>query len=308
MTNHLINYGNNDMSNIRSKTEDLEILLAVADQGGFSAAANVLDIQVAKVSRAVARLELQHGCSLFTRTTRKVTPTQEGEHFVAAIRQAMDNIAQAEQVLSEQQHRPQGRLRVDAASPFVLHQLVPLVEPFRELYPDIELQLVSNESFIDLIEKRTDLAIRIGALGDSGLHATPLGRSPLYLLASPMYLQKYGKPTNLDALSAHEFIGFSDTPLLNKLPSTPPILLRPNISASSGETIRQLCLAGNGIALLSNFMTREDIESGRLIRLLPELIESPNGREQVQAVYYKHSPLATRIDVFLSFIKSRLTL
>jgi DNA-binding transcriptional LysR family regulator len=83
------------MNGIRSKTEDLEILLAVADHGGFSAAANALDIQVAKVSRAVARLEQEHACSLFTRTTRKVSLTQEGERFINAIRHAMEQIALA---------------------------------------------------------------------------------------------------------------------------------------------------------------------------------------------------------------------
>jgi len=296
------------MNGIRSKTEDLEVLLAVADHGGFSAAANALDIQVAKVSRAVARLEQEHACSLFTRTTRKVSLTQEGERFINAIRHAMEQIAVAEFALTEQKARPSGRLRVDAASPFVLHQLVPLVKPFRAAYPDIELELVSNESFTDLIEKRTDLAIRIGGLTDSGLHASLLGRSPLHLVASPDYLKAFGTPHTLDELTQHAIIGFSDIANLNKLPTTPVISLPTHIKASSGETIRQLCLAGNGIALLSNFMVSKDIRSGHLVSLLVESIDSPNPREQVQAVYYKHTKLASRIEAFLNFIKTRLDL
>lgn len=296
------------MNGIRSKTEDLEILLAVADHGGFSAAANALDIQVAKVSRAVARLEQEHACSLFTRTTRKVSLTQEGERFINAIRHAMEQIAVAEFALTEQKTRPSGRLRVDAASPFVLHQLVPLVKPFRAAYPDIELELVSNESFTDLIEKRTDLAIRIGGLTDSGLHASLLGRSPLHLVASPDYLKAFGTPNTLEELTRHDIIGFSDIANLNKLPTTPPISLPIHIKASSGETIRQLCLAGNGIALLSHFMVSEDIITGRLVSLLAESIQTPNPREQVNAVYYKHTQLASRIDAFLNFIKTRLDL
>jgi DNA-binding transcriptional LysR family regulator len=87
--------------------------------------------------------------------------------------------------------RPSGRLRMDAASPFVLHQLVPLVKPFRATYPDIELELVSNKSFTDLIEPefKSDLTIRIGGLMDSGLHANLLARSPLHLVASPDILK-----------------------------------------------------------------------------------------------------------------------
>ncbi|MGO2512485.1 LysR family transcriptional regulator [Marinomonas polaris] len=296
------------MNGIRSKTEDLEILLAVADHGGFSAAANALDIQVAKVSRAIARLEQEHACSLFTRTTRKVSLTQEGERFIMAIRSAMEQIAGAEFALTAQKTRPSGRLRIDAASPFVLHQLVPLIKPFRAAYPDIELELVSNDSIIDLIEKRTDLAIRIGGLSDSGLHATLLGRSILHLVASPDYLAINGIPKTVEELALHDIIGFSDIVNLNKLPTIPPIQLSIDIKASSGETVRQLCLAGNGIALLSNFMVSEDIKAGRLISLLIESIQTPNPREQVNAVYYKHTALASRIEAFLNFIKTRLIL
>lgn len=296
------------MNGVRSKTEDLEILLAVADHGGFSAAADALNIQVAKVSRAVARLEQEHACSLFTRTTRKVSVTQEGEHFIGLIRSAMEQIASAEFALTAQKTRPSGRLRVDAASPFVLHQLVPLVKPFRSAYPDIELELVSNDSIIDLIEKRTDLAIRIGGLADSGLHATLLGRSILHLVASPDYLATNGTPKTIDDLIRHSLIGFADITHLNKLPTTPMVPLPVSIKASSGETIRQLCLAGNGIALLSHFMVSKDIQSGHLVTLLPELIDSPNPREQVQAVYYKHSTLASRVEAFLNFIKNKLIL
>ncbi|NLQ17443.1 LysR family transcriptional regulator [Marinomonas sp. M1K-6] len=296
------------MTGIRSKTEELEILLAVADHGGFSAAANALDMQVAKVSRAVARLEQEHACSLFTRTTRKVSLTQEGERFITAIRSAMEQIAGAEFALTAQKTRPSGRLRIDAASPFVLHQLIPLIKPFRAAYPDIELELVSNDSIIDLIEKRTDLAIRIGGLSDSGLHATLLGRSLLHLVASPDYLAINGIPKTVDELTLHDVIGFSDISNLNKLPTTPPIQLTINIKASSGETVRQLCLAGNGIALLSNFMVSEDIKAGRLVSLLSDSINTPNPREQVNAVYYKHTVLASRIEAFLHFIKNRLAL
>lgn len=296
------------MSGIRSKTEDLEILLAVADHGGFSAAAAVLDLQVAKVSRAVARLELEHGCSFFTRTTRKVNLTPEGEQFIMAIRQAMDSIAAAEFALAEQKVRPSGRLRVDAASPFVLHQLVPLIKPFREAHPEIDLELVSNDRIIDLIEKRTDLAVRIGELSDSGLNATFLGRSRLHLVASPAYLAQNVEPATLADLDQHEVIGFSDNPNLNKLYTSPPTVLPVSLSASSGETVRQLCLAGNGIALLSNFMVKKDLDEGRLIKVLGDIKDSPNPRELVQAVYYKHTVLASRIEAFLSFIKTNISL
>jgi DNA-binding transcriptional LysR family regulator len=168
--------------------------------------------------------------------------------------------------------------------------------------------LVSNENFTDLIEKRTDVAIRIGGLTDSGLHARLLGRSVLHLVASPNYLEEHGTPASVDELTQHVMIGFTDISNLNKLPTIPAVSVPMNLKASSGETIRQLCLAGNGIALLSHFMVDKDIQAGKLVSLLTESITSPHPREQVQAVYYKHTALATRIDAFLNFIKTRLVL
>lgn len=179
---------------MKTRSDDLEILLAVVDSGGFSAAAEQLDIQVARVSRAVSKVENQVGVSILNRTTRRIELTEEGRQFVDTIRIGLQQIQQAEEELISRGELPKGRLRVDAASPFVFHQLVPLIQPFKQAYPDIELELTSNEGFVDLLEKRTDLAIRIGALSDSTLHARPLGRSSLYIVASPDYLAKRGFP------------------------------------------------------------------------------------------------------------------
>ena len=145
-----------------TRSDDLEILLTVVDCGGFSAAAEALDIQVARVSRAVSKVEKQLGVSILNRTTRRVELTDEGRQFVDAIRVGLRHIQQAEEELISRGELPKGRLRVDAASPFVFHQLVPLVRAFNKMYPDIQLELSSNEGFVDLLEKKTDLAIRIG--------------------------------------------------------------------------------------------------------------------------------------------------
>lgn len=175
-----------------TRSDDLEIMLTVVDSGGFSAAAQTLDIQVARVSRSVSRIENQLGVSLFNRTTRRVELTEEGRQFVDSVRLGLQMIQSAEEEIVSRGELPKGRLRVDAASPFVFHQLVPIVGEFNEAYPDIELELTSNEGFVDLIEKRTDVAIRIGKLTDSTLHARPLGKSLLYMVASPDYLAKRG--------------------------------------------------------------------------------------------------------------------
>ncbi len=293
---------------IISQTADLEMLLALYDSGSFSAAARLLDCPVAKVSRAVQRLEQELAVTLFNRTTRRVEATEEGRLFINRLRPALQQLALAEEQLKLSRGTPVGLLRVDAASPFILHQLVGLVGGFLQQYPGVKLELISSENFIDLIEKRTDVAIRIGTLQDSNLHATKLGRSPLRLLASKSYLQQYGIPAHSSELAKHKLLGFSEPGKLNHWHFPIPIHIEPAITASSGETLLQLCRLGHGIALLSDFMTLDLRQSGELIEVLPGQLQSPHPREDIHAVYYRNTALSGRINVFIRYLQQHLQL
>ncbi|MEZ9105380.1 LysR substrate-binding domain-containing protein [Vibrio cyclitrophicus] len=284
------------------------MVLTVVDAGGFSAAAEALDVQVAKVSRSVSKVESQLGVSIFNRTTRRVELTEEGRQFVDSVRLGLQVIQSAEEEIVSRGELPKGRLRVDAASPFVFHQLVPLVQSFKEAYPDIELELTSNEGFVDLLEKRTDVAIRIGKLSDSTLHARPLGKSLLHIVASPDYLAKRGLPTKPEDLSSHQVVGFAGNKVLNHWPLPNQSYIPPTVTASNGEIVRQLALAGNGIACLSGFMVQDDIAAGRLVPILEQDKLANTDRERVNAVYYKSSSVSKRISAFIDFIQPRLKL
>ncbi|MGY5449514.1 LysR family transcriptional regulator [Agarivorans sp. MS3-6] len=296
------------MFSLKNRSDELEILLAVVDHGGFSAAAEALDIQVAKVSRAVKRVEVKLGTSILNRTTRRIEQTDEGRHFIAAVRQGLAHIQQAEEDIIARGELPKGSLRVDAASPFILHQLIPLISEFKQTFPNIDLVLSSNEGYVDLLEKKTDLAIRIGKLSDSTLHARPLGTSPLYIVASADYLSKRGLPLRVEQLSQHDLIGFSGAKVLNQWPLKGFSAFTPSISASNGEAVRQLALSNNGVACLSGFMVKQDIAQGRLISLLENQQLTHTNREQINAVYYKSSAVARRISAFIEFIQPRLSL
>lgn len=293
---------------VQAKTEDLETFIAVVDSGGFSSAALLLDQQVAKVSRAVSRLEAALNCTLLNRTTRRIELTEEGHLFIAYAREGLTALEKGEDMLRLMHGKPSGRLRVDAASPFVLHQLTPLISEFTTLYPDIHLDITSHDSIIDLLEHKTDVAIRLGDPKDSNINSRLLGLSKLHLVASPDYLAKQGEPYTESDLMSHRLIAFTDAPSLNDWPLINKVMLTFAIGASSGETVRQLCLAGQGVALLSNFMIRQDLNQGKLVEVLPGSIASPNRRESVQAVFYKNSAVSSRITALLDFIKPRLTL
>ncbi|MBU3004733.1 LysR family transcriptional regulator [Paraglaciecola arctica] len=293
---------------IKSKTEDLEIFVTVVDCGSFTGAANLLDTQVAKISRAVSRLERNLGTTLFTRSTRRVELTEAGLIFLSFARDGLEIINRGEEALNTLQGAPKGKLRIDAASPFLFHQIIPYIEDFQLAYPDIQLNLISNENIVDLIEKKTDLAIRIGKLSDSNLYAKNIGISKLHIVASPRYFAKFKKPATIAELRTHKLIGFADSPKLNNWFLKEDMPLTPTITASNGESIRQLALNGNGIALLSNFMVRKDLDNNALVEVLPNSVVSPNPREEVHAVYYKNSAATSRITAFMNFYTNKFKL
>jgi DNA-binding transcriptional LysR family regulator len=176
------------------------------------------------------------------------------------------------------------------------------------LYPDIQLELTASEGFIDLIERKVDLAIRIGSLEDSSLNATPLGDSKLHMVASPSYLKRNGIPRDKIDLNSHTKIGFMHSERLNVWPVDGGQFFKPEIAVTSGELMRQLSIEGNGIACLSNFMVAEDIREGRLVKVLTNEQQLNNPRERVNAVYYRNTSLSSRIKAFLDYFNTKFRL
>ena len=289
-------------------SDDLKTFITVIDSGTLSAASVHLGQTTSGVSRALSRLEEKLATSLLTRTTRRMELTEEGHLFLERARAILGAMEEAEEIIRIRRQKPAGRLCVDAASPFMLHCVVPHLAEFRALYPDIKLELSSNDQITDLIERRTDVAIRIGALTDSTLHARALSSSPLYVMASPDYLARHGTPQRPEDLAAHSLVGFAQYEQGNSWPlrhaTGNSLQITPSISASSGETLRQLALAGQGIVCLADFMTRADLDAGRLVKVLED---SYTGyRQQIHAVYYRNTQLAQRISCFLEFLQRKL--
>lgn len=289
-------------------SDDLKVFVAVIDSGTLGAAAIQLGQTTSAVSRTLSRLEAKLATSLLTRTTRRMELTEEGKLFLHKARAILEAMDEAEETIRIRRQKPAGRLRIDAASPFILHAVVPHVGEFRALYPDITLELTSNDQIADLLEHRTDIAIRIGTLQDSTLHARKLSSSPLHLLASPDYLKKHGTPTAPEQLADHQILGFLQFEFGNHWPirhaGGDTWEVTPTILASSGETLRALALAGQGVVSLSDFMVKEDIAAGRLVEILQPF--NAGYRQQIHAVYYRNTQLAQRISCFLEFIEKKL--
>ena len=293
---------------MKTSLDELQAFTQVVDGGSITAAAEQLGQTASGISRALGRLEEKLGVTLLRRTTRRLELTEEGALFLAQARRILAAVEDAEEQMSLRRQAPAGRLRVNAASPFMLHVLVPLVAGFRQRYPLIELELNSNDQIIDLLEQRTDLAIRIGALRDSSLHARPLGRSRVRVLASPTYLAARGTPRTPAELDGHDLLGFTQPDSLNLWPlrheQGDQLPIAPTLKASSGETLRQLALAGAGLVCLSDFMTAADRASGDLVEVLAA--HSADTRQPINAVYYRNTALAARIACFLDYLSECL--
>jgi DNA-binding transcriptional LysR family regulator len=289
-------------------SDDLKTFITVIDSGTLSAASVHLGQTTSGVSRALSRLEEKLATSLLTRTTRRMELTEEGHLFLERARAILGAMEEAEETIRIRRQKPAGRLCVDAASPFMLHCVVPHVAEFRAMYPDIRLELTSNDQIADLLEHRTDIAIRIGALVDSTLHARALTASPLHVLATPAYLARHGEPATPEALSGHALLGFAQYDLGNNWPlrheAGNSLQIVPALAASSGETLRQLALHDQGIVCLSDFMTKDDIAAGRLVKVLQPFYTGY--RQQIHAVYYRNTQLAQRISCFLEFLQQKL--
>jgi len=182
---------------MKTTVDELQAFAAVVDGGSITAAAEHLGQTVSGISRALGRLERKLETTLLRRTTRRLELTEEGRAFLAHARAILASIDEAEEQMAARRQKPAGRLRVNAASPFMLHAIVPLVAEFRQAFPQIELELDTDDLNIDLLERRTDIAIRIGELRDSTLHARPIATSRLRVLASPAYLAAHGRPKSV---------------------------------------------------------------------------------------------------------------
>ncbi|MDR0237058.1 LysR family transcriptional regulator [Acinetobacter sp.] len=293
---------------MKSTLEELQAFINIVDSGSIVAAATHLEQTTSGVSRALQRLESKLNVTLLERTTRKLKLTQEGQLFLEKARKIVHDLNEAEDALLKSDSDTSGLIRVDSATPFVLHVIVPLMQEFSQLYPNIEIELNSNDQIIDLLEHKTDVAIRFGELNDSSMHARLLCKSRLYIVASPEYLDRNGYPETPADILNHVQIGFNKVSHLNIWPirvNGEKLTVQPKIKASSGETVRQLCLRGHGIARLSAFEVLKDIRQGRLIALFEDQIEIYE--QHIHAVYYQQEHLPKRVRLFIEFLAQKLS-
>ena len=269
----------------------------VVEEGSFTAAARALGMPKSTVSRHVAALEDHLGVRLLHRTTRSLRPTDVGQAYYDRASRIVADVTEAEEAVTQMQRAPRGKLRVTAGVSFGAQYLGPLVSGYMKRYPEVEVEVVLTDRFVDLIDEGFDVAVRAGKLADSSLIARKLGTARMVICGSPEYLAAHGKPRSVDDLKGHRCIRYGH----NRQGSTwslrgGTVPLGTELTVNNGDLIRELAVAGLGLALLPVFIVGQELEAGRLVQVLPDEVEQTGG---VYVVYPHSRHLSAKVRAFV---------
>ncbi|SHM20685.1 LysR family transcriptional regulator [Rhodanobacter sp. OK091] len=286
----------------------LAVFVALVRAGSFTAAAEQLGLTKAMVSQHLAKLERELGVTLLLRSTRRMSLTEAGTRFHAdCVRLLADAEAAIERVGSNRD-TPSGTLRLTTSTDYGMAVVAPALASFCQLHPQVQVDLAIGDRISDLIAERFDLAIRLGWLRDSSMHATRLGSFRQLVVAAPAYLSVHGTPRRPEDLAAHGWIAMSvlATPLRWTFVSGSghrrSVRMRQVAQANNAAAVRAMVLAGAGVAVLPDYLAEEDIRSGRLVVLLAQY-RLPQGG--IHAVYPGKQPPA-KVRSFIDHLRERL--
>ncbi len=282
-----------------ARWEQIEAFAAVAEQGGFAAAARALGRDASVVSRRVEALEARLGVRLLVRTTRQVALTEAGGGYLRRVQGVLAELAAADAEAAEGAGAPRGVLRLSFPAKFARLWVAPWLPSFLAAYPLLRLETTHTDRFVDLVAERFDAAIRISSLADSGLVVRHLAPSPTLLCAAPSYLAANGTPKAPTDLRRHACLSFP-------IPSVWPnwrlfrgdekvtVRVAGPLLSDDGETLVIACTQGAGIMLAPNWLVGQELADGRLVRVLPGWELDVDGAVQLVLPPGRFVPAKTR--------------
>lgn len=282
----------------------MEVFVAVANAGGFSAVAESLGMSAVMVGKHVRHLEERLGIRLISRTTRRQSLTEAGRAYAERCRAILADIRAAESDTEALRNAPRGTLRISAPVSFGAQKLAPAITDHLAAYPEVSIDLSLSDRVVDLVEEGFDAAVRIGDLQDSSMVARPLMPYQMVMCASPAYLRKAGIPNSPADLATHQCLDFSTQGrrvhwnlkgLEGEFPAS-------RFRSNNGQALRMAAIAGYGIAMQPEILLREDIEAGRLIVLLPEFVPAPRPMSLVYRGDHRPTP---KMQTFIAFMLER---
>jgi DNA-binding transcriptional LysR family regulator len=286
---------------------EILVFARVVQAGSFTTAAAQLGMPKSTVSRKVSELEERLKSRLLQRTTRKLSLTDVGRTYYDYCARIVAEVEDAERAVSTLQDTPRGQLRVTAPTNAAF--LAPIVSDYLKRYPEVQLELFCTGRTVDLVEERFDLGIRAGGLADSTLIARSLGRVGWFLVATPAYLKKRGRPRSPEDLRKHDYLFFGAGPggavlRLENGDQSVQLALTPRMTVSDNDVLHAVAAAGLGVALLPAFLCVADLRAHRLERVLREWT-SPS--TPVHVVYPSTRHLSPKVKSFVDHLHQRMT-
>ncbi|OBU85528.1 LysR family transcriptional regulator [Chromobacterium subtsugae] len=292
------------------RIQAMQVFATVVDAGGFTKAAQQMQLPRATVSSAVQQLEAQLGVRLLHRTTRRVQLTLDGSGFYERCQQLLADFEEIEALFSQQGANPRGKLRIDVPGPIGRQVLAPALPEFFRQYPDIQLELGVTDRPVDLIQEGVDCVIRVGQLGESRLVARRVGMLAQGNYASPAYLASFGEPRSPDDLARHQAVNYAS-------PSSGKVFawewqrdgewqeraLSAKISVNQVETYLACALAGLGLIQLPRYDAAPHVAAGRLVEVLADW---PPPAMPVSVLYPHRRHLSRRVQVFVEWASALL--
>ncbi|MEP5762217.1 MAG: LysR family transcriptional regulator [Litoreibacter sp.] len=284
---------------------EMEAFATVVDQGGFTDAARKMGISKSAVSKHVSSLETRLGARLLNRTTRRVSPTEIGLAYYDRARRVLNDAGEADALVSSMQSAPSGLLRISVATDFGVNHMSPILGDFLVDFPDITVNMVLNNRYVELISEGFDLAIRIGEMEDSSLRARKLTETTKRLIASPRYFEQFGRPQKIDDLNDHKLLHYSNQSAGNVWKLTAPsgekrqVRTQGWLTVNDGQSLLNACVSGLGIAYLPSFLYAEALKSGLVEEAMPDL---PSEAQGIYAVYPPGRYTQPKVRTFIDFL------
>jgi LysR family transcriptional regulator for bpeEF and oprC len=289
-----------------NKLQAMEVFVQVVDAGGFTRAAENMQLPKATVSTLIQSLEGALSVKLLHRTTRQVSVTADGAAYYERCLRILSDVREAEESLSRTRLSPSGRLRVDAPTGLSSEVIVPALPDFFARYPDILLELGSSDRTVDLIEEGVDCAVRGGQLGDSNLIARRVGILRFVTCATPDYLSRYGRPSHPNELTRHRCVNYFSSRTgkifdwdFTRDGERVQVALPGHIAVNDTNAYTAAGLAGLGIVQMPNFLMEPMIKDGRFETLLEDWTTDPL---PVHVVYPQNRHLSAKVRVFVEWV------
>lgn len=289
--------------------EAMSLFAAIVDAGSLSAAGRRLRVPLATVSRRLAELEAHLGTRLLTRSTRRLEITDAGREYLAACRQIIEQVDEAERIAAGAHAKVQGQLVIAAPIVFGRLHLVPVAAAFLELHPAVDVRLQLGDRNVNLIEEHVDVALRIGVLPDSSLVATHVGEIGRVVCASPAYLAKFGTPRSLDDLARHRCIGFAAVEAPDTWTFAGPggaerrITVRTRMTVTTADAAIAAARCDLGLARVLSYQVADALREGSLVRVLAS--EEPPS-VPASLIYPGQGRLPMKTRAFIDFAVGRL--